>query len=993
MNPSNNISAVNTVDDYMKNLTWEVKESASQGFSAQGLNGYLANQLIKRYWLEKIYDTEIQKCVLENRFHIHDLGSLTTYCCGWSLEDLIMKGFASANGNVCSKPAKHFFVLLNQIVNFLYTLQGEAAGAQALSNFDTLCAPFVKLDHLTYKQVKKYMQSFIFHMNVPTRVGFQSPFTNLSFDIVCPKNMKEKCCAFNGEYLSDLCYGDCQKEMDMINQAFAETMIEGDAKHAIFSFPIPTYQLTNEFDFNDPKYEKIWEMTARYGIPYFTNFINSDLDPNDFRSMCPLQKDTLITLFIDGVKTSIPIEKAYEKYMLVKEYHQEENLMNPLKDIYTLGINSKVPVSEITKFTPTKLYKIILENGKEFIISSYHNQPIIRYDKINNRIISKESKLGSELTTEDYIPILPDYGDDTEFYKSNTIHKNEINYSKIRTIEKLDNNDFVYCLNIDNEDHLFAIANGIITHNCRLRLDLKSVQKRNGGLFGATPLTGSVGVVTLNLPNYAYRSILKKPDENPENIQDPNQNEANFYKELDYSISVAIKSLKMKRQYIERLTEQNFYPYSKIYLEDIKNRYGCYWNNHFSTIGVLGMNEAINILYPKDNILTRKDFAEKVLIHIKEVLLNYQKEDKMLYNLEATPAESTSYRLAQNDNKIFGKNISYYTNSSIIPSDINCGLITNLRHQESLQTIYSGGTVFHTYLGEDIRWEQARDLVKLITTNYRIPYITLSPTFSICPIHKYLRGRHETCNVDGCNEKCNVYSRIVGYYRPVANWNKGKQEEFSKRALFDYDYSVFNGNTELIQEAESIKNFIYDYREITMINWHGNNEPASIIFTSGCNLKCPWCYNTELNKNIKKSDISFVKFLSIARKNIVITGGEPTIQKDLIKVLRLLKKLGFNVKLDTNGTNPEIVKQIIDEKLVKFISMDIKGTKDKYYEITGSVMKDVYIKVNMTKEIIGDYPHEYRTTLIRELSENDIKDIEDYIAPDVLTKQNYLDKF
>ena len=993
MNPSNNISAVNTVDDYMKNLTWEVKESASQGFSAQGLNGYLANQLIKRYWLEKIYDTEIQKCVLENRFHIHDLGSLTTYCCGWSLEDLIMKGFASANGNVCSKPAKHFFVLLNQIVNFLYTLQGEAAGAQALSNFDTLCAPFIKLDHLTYKQVKKYMQSFIFHMNVPTRVGFQSPFTNLSFDIVCPKNMKEKCCAFNGKYLSDLCYGDCQKEMDMINQAFAETMIEGDAKHAIFSFPIPTYQLTNEFDFNDPKYEKIWEMTARYGIPYFTNFINSDLDPNDFRSMCPLQKDTLITLFIDGVKTSIPIEKAYEKYMLVKEYHQEENLMNPLKDIYTLGINSKVPVSEITKFTPTKLYKIILENGKEFIISAYHQQPIIRYDKINNRIISKESKLGSELTIEDYIPILPDYGDDTEFYKSNTIYKNEINYSKIRTIEKLDNNDFVYCLSIDNEDHLFAIANGIITHNCRLRLDLKSVQKRNGGLFGATPLTGSVGVVTLNLPNYAYRSILKKPDENPENIQDPNQNEANFYKELDYSISVAIKSLKMKRQYIERLTEQNFYPYSKIYLEDIKNRYGCYWNNHFSTIGVLGMNEAINILYPKDNILTRKDFAEKVLIHIKEVLLNYQKEDKMLYNLEATPAESTSYRLAQNDNKIFGKNISYYTNSSIIPSDINCGLITNLRHQESLQTIYSGGTVFHTYLGENIRWEQARDLVKLITTNYRIPYITLSPTFSICPIHKYLRGRHETCNVDGCNEKCNVYSRIVGYYRPVANWNKGKQEEFSKRALFDYDYSVFNGNTELIQEAESIKNFIYDYREITMINWHGNNEPASIIFTSGCNLKCPWCYNTELNKNIKKSDISFVKFLSIARKNIVITGGEPTIQKDLIKVLRLLKKLGFNVKLDTNGTNPEIVKQIIDEKLVKFISMDIKGTKDKYYEITGSVMKDVYIKVNMTKEIIGDYPHEYRTTLIRELSENDIKDIEDYIAPDVLTKQNYLDKF
>jgi len=992
MNPSNNISAINTVDDYLKNLTWEVKESASQGFSAQGLNGYLANQLIKRYWLEKIYDTEIQKCVLENRFHIHDLGSLTTYCCGWSLEDLIMKGFASANGNVCSKPARHFFVLLNQIVNFLYTLQGEAAGAQALSNFDTLCAPFVKKDHLTYNQVKKYMQSFVFHMNVPTRVGFQSPFTNLSFDIVCPKNMKEKSCAYNGEYLSDLCYGDCQKEMDMINQAFAETMIEGDAKHAIFSFPIPTYQLTDDFDFNDPKYEKIWEMTARYGIPYFTNFINSDLDPNDFRSMCPLQKDTLITLIINGKEEKVSIEHAYEKYMMNKEHHKDNNLMEPLDNVYTLGLNGKVPVSGINKFTPTKLYKITLENGKEFTISGYHRQPIISFDKINNKIIASVSKLGNELTTEDYIPILSEYGDDTEFYKSNTVNKNNLDYSKIRTIEKIDNNELIYCLSIDNNDHQFALSNGIITHNCRLRLDLKSVQKRNGGLFGATPLTGSVGVVTLNLPNYAYRSVSKN-QENSENVQCPNRNEENFYKELDYSIGVAIKSLKMKRQYIERLTEQNFYPYSKIYLEDIKNRYGCYWNNHFSTIGVLGMNEAINILYPEDNIITRKDFAEKVLIHIKDLLLKYQKEDKMLYNLEATPAESTSYRLAQNDNKIFGKNISYYTNSSIIPSDIDCGLITNLRHQESLQTIYSGGTVFHTYLGEDIKWEQARDLVKLITTNYRIPYITLSPTFSICPVHKYLRGRHETCNVDGCNERCNVYSRIVGYYRPVANWNKGKQEEFSKRALFDYDYSVFNGNTELIQEAESIKNFIYDYREITMINWHGNNEPASLIFTSGCNLKCPWCYNTELNKTIKKSDISLVKFLSIAQKNIVITGGEPTIQKDLIKVLRLFKKLGFKVKLDTNGTNPEIVKQVIDEKLVDFISMDIKGTKEKYYDVTGKVMKDVYEKVNMTKEIIGDFPHEYRTTLINELTENDVKDIEDYVKPDILTKQNYLDKF
>lgn len=981
------ISSVELVDDYMKNLTWEVKESASQGFSAQGLNGFLANQLIKKYWIEKIYDSEIQRCYKENRFHIHDLGSLTSYCCGWSLEDIIMKGFASANGNVCSKPAKHFFVLLNQIVNFLYTLQGEAAGAQALSNFDTLCAPFIKKEQLSYKQVKKYMQSFIFHMNVPTRVGFQAPFTNLSFDIICPANMKEKSVAYNGEYQSDLCYGDCQQEMDMINQAFAETMIEGDAKHSIFSFPIPTYQLTNDFDFNDPKYKKIWEMTAKYGIPYFTNFINSDLNPNDFRSMCPLSKDTLLNVYIHTKKIKITIKSLYDNYMNVSKYHIDNDLSKPLKDIQINGVDKIENIISIKQFEPTKLYKIILENNKEVILSAYHLQPYITYDKINKTVTNNGTKMTNELTTNDYLPIHKNYNDCTDFYNSTIIKYDNYDYCKIKTIETINNNDYVYCLEIDNDDHLFVLENGIITHNCRLRLDLKSVQKRNGGLFGATPLTGSVGVVTINLPNCAYRSI-KEVNKNNENTK-----ELLFYKELDYSIKVAIKSLKLKRQYVERLTEQNFYPYSKIYLEDIKKRFGSYWNNHFSTIGILGMNEAISILYENENIMTRKDFAEEVLYHIKDLLLQYQKEDKMLYNLEATPAESTSYRLAQNDNKLFNKNISYYTNSSIIPSDINCGLITNLKHQESLQSIYSGGTVFHTYLGENITWEQARDLVKLITTNYRIPYITLSPTFSICPIHKYLRGKHEICNIDGCHEKCNVYSRIVGYYRPVSNWNKGKQEEFSKRALFDYDYSIFNGDINLIQEAESIKNFIYDYREITMINWHGNNEPSSIIFTSGCNLKCPWCYNTELNKNIKQSTINFVKFLSIAQKNIVITGGEPTIQKDLIKVLKLLKKLNFNVKLDTNGTNPEIIKEIIDNKLVSFISMDIKGTKDKYYDITGKVMNDVYEKVNKTKEIIGNYPHEYRTTLIKELNENDIKDIEDYIKPDILTKQSYLDKY
>lgn len=991
------IDSKKLIESYLKNNTWEIKESASQGFSFQGLNGYLSSSLIKQYWMNNIYDNDIKKAHDENRFHIHDLGSLSTYCCGWSLEDIIIRGFVSANGNVCSKPAKHFFPLLNQTVNFMYTLQGEAAGAQALSNFDTLCAPFVKLEKLGYNQVKKYLESFIFNMNIPTRVGFQPPFTNLSFDVVCPENMKGKCCAYNGTYLKDLTYDMCQSEMDMINRAFCEIMIEGDANNSIFSFPIPTYNLTNDFDFNDPKYEKIWEMTAKYGIPYFTNFINSELNPNDFRSMCPLTGDTLITLKAFDTIITRPIEYFY-KYqesdnikfktksldlyntdnIIISDYRSNniksdndstsmecliKNNIPSIKLLNTFPFNGTYDISWtdciINRQSPTYIVLINTDNGQKVKLGLNHLQPVIRNDKIIT-IPARGLSVGE---------ILPFYIDN-KIVKSTIVNLSIIPYS-----------DYLYCLEVDNNNQLFILENGLLTHNCRLRLDVKTLQKRNGGLFGATPLTGSIGVVTLNLPNLAYRSNSKK----------------NFYNELDNTIDIAINSLNKKREVIEMLTENNFYPYSKIYLSDIKKRYGKYWNNHFATIGLIGMNEAISILYSNDNIITKKDFAEETLNYIQNKLLEYQKQYNILYNLEATPAESTSYRLAQRDNEIFNKQIDYYTNSSTIPVDIDIGLLNNIKHQETLQTIYTGGTVFHIYLGENINSNQARDLIKLITTNYKIPYITISPTFSICPVHKYIKGATEKCIHSDCNENCIIYSRVVGYYRPVNNWNNGKQKEFNNRIMFEYDYNKFNGDIKLIQEAESINDFIYDYNQTSVINWKDNI--STVIYTSGCNLRCPWCYNHKLNTTKKKSCISLVKFINESMNNIVITGGEPTIQKNLIRVLRIFKKLGFNVKLDTNGTNPDIIQQIINERLVNSISMDIKATEDKYDKVTGNAIKNVYSRVLKTKQIIDNavknniITHEYRTTIIDELCEKDVKNIENIITPNVLTKQKYLNNY
>ncbi len=549
--------AVGMVDDYIKQNDWRVKENANMGYSLQGLNNFISTVVSNKYWLDRIYPKNVAERHQSGDIHIHDLGSISAYCCGWDLKDLLMRGFGGAFGKVESNPPKHFRVALGQIVNYFYTLQGEAAGAQAFSNFDTLLAPYIFYDDLNYSQVKQYMQEFIFNINVPTRVGFQTPFTNITMDLVIPKAFKDEAVIVGGA-LKDKTYGDFQHEADLINKAFCEIMIAGDAKGRIFSFPIPTYNITKDFNWENPALDGIWEMTAKYGIPYFSNFVNSDMSPDDARSMC-----------------------------------------------------------------------------------------------------------------------------------------------------------------------------------CRLRLDNRELRKRGGGLFGSNPLTGSIGVVTLNIPRLAYMSATKEE----------------FFSGLDVLLRIAKESLEIKRKVLEDLTLQGLYPYSKHYLSGIKERMKTFWANHFSTIGVIGVNEGcLNLI--KEDIGTKrgKAFAIEMLEHIRKRMVDFQEETGHMYNLEATPAEGTTYRLAKMDKEMYpgivtqGNEEPYYTNSSNLPVKHTEDLLGAMDHQDDIQTQYTGGTVFHIMLGERIEdKEVCKRLVKKIAENYRMPYYTITPSFTICSEHGYIAGEHFTC--------------------------------------------------------------------------------------------------------------------------------------------------------------------------------------------------------------------------------------------------------
>jgi anaerobic ribonucleoside-triphosphate reductase len=596
------LSSSDMVDQYLEVEDWRVKENSNMSYSLQGLNNYLSSTVIAKYWIARIYPQTIAEAHFSGDLHIHDLGVLGPYCVGWDVSDLLLSGFGGVAGKIESKPAKHFRTALGQVVNFFYTLQGEAAGAQAFSNFDTYLAPFIRYDHLSQKEVEQALQEFFFNMNVPTRVGFQTPFTNLTLDLTVPDFMKDEAVLYNGKVTQDT-YGDMTREMEMFNLAFAEGMRQGDSKGRVFTFPIPTYNITKDFDWDSPVSQAIFEVTAKYGVPYFSNFVNSDMKPEDVRSMC-----------------------------------------------------------------------------------------------------------------------------------------------------------------------------------CRLRIDNRELRKRGGGFFGANPLTGSIGVVTLNLPRIGYLS----------------KNEDEFFERIENLMETAKSSLEIKRKVLEAFTDNGLYPYSRRYLRHVKEGYDKYWKNHFSTIGIVGVNEAIlNLL--GENIASRdgQAFAMKMLTFMRDRLADYQEETGCIYNLEATPAEGTSYRLARLDKKryrdiVFAnqKQINtehaepFYTNSSQLPVDFSGDLFDALEHQETLQSLYTGGTVFHIFLGERLQsWKSAAELIKKVSWNSKLPYFTLTPTFSICPTHGYTNGEHKQCPV--CGAPSEIYSRVVGYLRPVDQWNDGKQAEFNMRKTFD----------------------------------------------------------------------------------------------------------------------------------------------------------------------------------------------------------------
>ena len=600
------------VDNYVNINDWRVKENSTVTYSVGGLILSNSGAITANYWLSEIYDEEISNAHRNADIHIHDLSMLTGYCAGWSLKQLIQEGLGGVVGKITSAPAKHLSTLCNQMVNFLGIMQNEWAGAQAFSSFDTYLAPFVKVDNLTFPQVKKCIEAFVYGVNTPSRWGTQSPFTNITLDWTVPNDLAELPAIVGGKEM-DFKYKDCKKEMDMVNKAFLEIMIEGDANGRGFQYPIPTYSITSDFDWSETENNKLlFEMTAKYGTPYFSNYINSDMEPSDVRSMC-----------------------------------------------------------------------------------------------------------------------------------------------------------------------------------CRLRLDLRELRKKSGGFFGSGESTGSVGVVTINIPRIAYLS----------------NDEAEFYKRLDRLMDISARSLSIKRQIITKLLDEGLYPYTKKYLGT--------FNNHFSTIGLVGMNEAgLNAKWLQADMTHEKtqDFAKDVLNHMRERLSDYQELYGDLYNLEATPAESTTYRLAKHDVARYPGIITaaeetggtpYYTNSSHLPVSYTSDIFEALDIQDELQTLYTSGTVFHAFLGEKLPdWKAAANLVRKIAENYKLPYYTMSPTYSICKDHGYLSGEQYSCPI--CGAKTEVYSRITGYYRPVQNWNDGKAQEYKERKVYDIETSKMKEKVVIVEEAAPV---------------------------------------------------------------------------------------------------------------------------------------------------------------------------------------------
>lgn len=587
-------ATIDLFSKYLNDADWAVKENANMQHSVAGLNNFVRENFTKNYWLNEIYPQEVREAHESGALHLHDLGFFGAYCVGWDLRQILTEGFTGVAKKMSSRPPKHLRAFLGQVVNATFTTQGETAGAQAWSSFDTYCAPFVRYDNLSYKDVKQALQEFIFNMNVPTRVGFQCPFSNITLDIKCPKTLKDQPVIIGGVMKTET-YGDFGKEMEMVDKAFCEIMLEGDAKGRVFTFPIPTINITKDFEWNSDVANSIMEITCKYGIPYFANYVNSDLSPEDAVSMC-----------------------------------------------------------------------------------------------------------------------------------------------------------------------------------CRLRLDVSELRKRGGGLFGSNPLTGSIGVVTVNLPRIGFLA----------------SDEKDYFEMLSKYADIAKNSLEIKRKVVEEQTERGLYPYCKFYLRDVKKRTGGYWSNHFNTIGIVGMNESLKN-FMKTDITTKEGqkFAVKVLKFLREKMVEYQAETGHQYNLEATPAEGVSARLAIIDKKRYpdiitaGKKSPSYTNSTQIPVEFSDDIFEVVNLQDELQSLYTGGTVLHLYLGEKIEdKEVCKKLIKKIFTNSKMPYVSITPTFSVCEKHGYITGEHFTCPT--CGEKTEVWSRVVGYLRPVQDFNDSKFDEYMNRKKF-----------------------------------------------------------------------------------------------------------------------------------------------------------------------------------------------------------------
>ncbi len=753
----------NLLEEYLSQGTWEVRENANIDYSIQGLKAFISGKAEEIYWLEKVYPKKIADLHKDGWVHIHNLSFLGAYCVGWDLEDLIKRGFGGVPGKPYSSPAKHLSAILGQMMNFLFTLQNEAAGAVAFSSFDTLLAPFVRYDRLLYKEVKQHVQEFIYNMNQTMRTGGQSPFSNLTLDITPPLLLRNKNATIGGREIREV-YGDFQEEMNMINQAFWETMIEGDGNKRVFTFPIPTLNVDKNFPWGDPRLDTMWEATAKYGTPYFANYVNSDLSPEDARSMCLDGSEEII--FSKASNQSVSMRATIGE--LVEEniegYFDSEGWANAKADIQVLSFNpgkQKTEWANVLRFLrifDTEALEITLEDGKKAIYSNKHPVPVI----VNSlkRSVDKfdENDLGLQRSNEGINPLRKsmDYkglnnaitmkfardvveGDVMLVVNIMSPEQTAVNVKvkKIRKITFRTPHSF-YDLELQ-ENHMFVHSYGQVSFNCcRLKLDVRELKNKGGGLFGANPLTGSVGVITINMPRIGYLS----------------KDEGEFFHTLNEIMDASCEALELKRKTVEQFTEAGLYPYSRIYLDSVKKATGHYWDNHFSTIGIIGMNEAL-ANFMGENITTKQgvDFTIKVMRFMRSCLEKFQEETSHMFNLEATPAESTSYSLAMKDKKKYPDIITagtektpYYTNSTQLPVGYTDDPFDAASLQNEIQSLYSGGTVLHFFLGERLTsGKYAEVFVKKIIENFKLPYITLTPTFSICPKHGYIPGEHKYC--------------------------------------------------------------------------------------------------------------------------------------------------------------------------------------------------------------------------------------------------------